>query len=576
MRINRSFCLITLLFAGMPALAQETGKRVALIIGNNNYTTSPLKNAISDARAMDKALQSAGFRTILQVDATQAVMEESAAEFLRQLGPDDTALFFYAGHGVQISNENFLVPVDFQPGSSVITAKFRCFQMARLLEELKNRPKRTIIILDACRSNPLAQSNALEAGLAQPQNAGKETYIAYSTGPGQVAADNPNGRNSWFTEALAELVDQPGLTLDDVFTRVKSRVSSETEKHQAPWTISSLTSTFYFHAPANLKAENDPSLAEKWTLEAQRREQRQDWQRAIELLNQVLARKPGGALEANAASRLPYLTARKEARKLYTAGDFKAAAAEYERALTLDPFSIDAAFEAAGNYLLSEQVPEAVRLLAAARVRGASTSMLKANAMLKELGTIYPAAGEVLKGGIPDPPPIQELFNSVSFDTPDWNAGLRFMRSAQVALTESIKALEAAYPPPPPPEPAAEISTTGGAAEPAPSASTSPAAPATAQFFHVEVVPAGDTRDISIRRLADQNEPTGLLVLDGAPGQITVMLNGSVVGQQLPSLLKLPAGKYQVRGVQNGQVLSSQDVEVKAQGTHPVKVPEHN
>src|SRR5690349_8365457 len=93
--------------------AQESGKRVALVIGNDSYSQSPLKNAVNDARAMDVALRSASFRTILVENAKQADMQSKLGEFLDMLGPDDTALFFYAGHGVQIANENFLVPVDF-------------------------------------------------------------------------------------------------------------------------------------------------------------------------------------------------------------------------------------------------------------------------------------------------------------------------------------------------------------------------------------------------------------------------------------------------------------------------------
>ena len=126
------------------------------------------------------------------------------------LGPDDTALFFYAGHGVQIANENFLVPVDFVPGNSLASAKLSTISVALIFEELKSkRAKKNIIILDACRSNPVAEKYSLEAGLAQPQNAGKETFVAFSTSTGQVAADNPDGRNSWFTEALSDYIGQP-------------------------------------------------------------------------------------------------------------------------------------------------------------------------------------------------------------------------------------------------------------------------------------------------------------------------------------------------------------------------------
>ena len=295
------------------AQAQEEGKRVALIIGNNNYAMSPLRNAINDARLIDKALKGAGFKTILREDAGYTAMEEAAAEFAAQLGPDDTALFFYAGHGLQIESENFLVPVDFEAASSVVQAKFKCFRLQQLFEELKKRSKRSVIILDACRNNPVAQSKSLQAGLAQVQVGGGETFVAFSTSPGQVAADNPNGRDSWFSEALSDLIEQQGLTLDDVFTRVKARVKNDTNAGQVPWTQSSLTNTFYFHPPANGIAQNDPAQAEKWMREAQRREERGEWDRAIGLVQQVLQRKPGGSLEADAKARLPILIARKDA-----------------------------------------------------------------------------------------------------------------------------------------------------------------------------------------------------------------------------------------------------------------------
>ena len=104
------------LAAAIPAVhAQEGGKRVALIIGNDAYSISPLKNAVNDARAIDAALRASNFRTILVENAKKADMDTKIGEFLDLLGPDDTALFFYAGHGVQIANENFLVPVDFVP-----------------------------------------------------------------------------------------------------------------------------------------------------------------------------------------------------------------------------------------------------------------------------------------------------------------------------------------------------------------------------------------------------------------------------------------------------------------------------
>jgi tetratricopeptide (TPR) repeat protein len=544
------------LVTSIPARAQEEGKRVALVVGNNNYSVSPLRNAINDARLMDKALREAGFKTILIENANQTVMEESAAKLAEQLGPDDTALFFYAGHGVQIESENFLVPVDFEPSSTIIQAKFKCFRLSQLFEELKKRTKRSIIILDACRSNPVTESHALQAGLAQPQVAGAQTFIAFSTSPGQVAADNPSGRDSWFTEALADLIEQPGLTLDDVFTRVKSRVTTETENRQSPWTISSLTSTFYFHPPSNLQTANDPSIAEKWMLEAQRREQREEWDEAIGLVKQVIARKPGGVLEAAANAKLPYLTLRKEAGDKYEAGSYKDAALLSEKTLNLDPFAIDSAFQAINDYLLSDQIPEAVRLLSSVRIRGTSESIERADAMLKELAPVYPDAANIVKAELPHPPDLQELFSDVRFGVPDWSAGVRSVQSSPLPLTRWAKALEGAYPPPP--DPATQIADANKVAN---------------DILHVEVNPSGETRDISIRKLSDNSAATGSLIIMGSIGpSAKVLANGEPRAEQLPATIALPPGKYKVLIVEKGEVTGSQEVEVAAFQTRTVTV----
>ena len=548
------FIFASLLMALGTAAAQEEGKRVALIIGNNNYSLSPLRNAINDARAMDKALQAAGFKTIVKEDATYTVMEEAAAKLAEQLGPDDTALFFYAGHGVQIDAENFLVPVDFEAASTVIQAKFKCFRLGQLFEELKKRTKRSIIILDACRSNPVSEKNGLQSGLAQPQVSGIQTFVAFSTSPGQVAADNPNGRDSWFTEALADLIDQPGLTLDEVFTRVKARVSQATESRQSPWTQSSLTSTFYFHPPSNLQTANDPTQASKWMLEAQRREQRQDWDQAIRLVNQVLQRKPGGALESTARAKLPYLTARKEAEEKYQSAHYQEAAVIYEKTLTLDPFAIDSAFEAANNYLLSDQLPESVRMLSLIRLRGTSESVAKATAMLKELGPVYPEAAQVIKAELPAPPPVQELFQGIQFGVPDWSAGIRSALSSPMPLARWTKALQTAYPPPA--EPVTETAD----------------ARIEREVLHVEINPSGETRDISIRKIGDGGDkPAGTLLIIGAIGSGKVQVNGEWMADPLPAPVKLPPGKYTVRLVEKGVVVgAAQEVEVVAFQTRTV------
>src|SRR5271157_108149 len=294
---HRLVLLGAVALASAAAMPQEEGVRYALVVGNNSYIASPLQNAVNDARLMDKALKDAGFRSVLVENANLVAMQSSVGEFLSKLGPSDTALFFYAGHGVQIENENFLVPVDFEAPNSVVAAKFRLFSAAQLFDGLRNRPKRSIVILDACRSNPIARENALSAGLAQPQNAPNESYVVFSTGPGQTAADNPNGRNSYFTEALAVEIGKPGLTIEEVVNHTRATVSSETSGNQTPWALSSLKTTLYFHPPLNMEAENSASMAAKWLADAKRFEQREEWDEAIERLDQVIRKKPGGSLQ---------------------------------------------------------------------------------------------------------------------------------------------------------------------------------------------------------------------------------------------------------------------------------------
>jgi tetratricopeptide (TPR) repeat protein len=627
------------LAAAIPAVYAQGdagGKRVALIFGNDAYSISPLKNAVNDARSMDEALRASNFRTILVENAKKSDMESKIGEFLDMLGPDDTALFFYAGHGVQIANENFLVPVDFVPGNSLSSAKFSCMSVAQIFDELnRKRAKKNIIILDACRSNPVAEKYSLEAGLAQPQNPGKETYIAFSTGPGQVAADNPDGRNSWFTEALSEFVRQPTLTLElnEVFTKVKKRVSDATEGRQTPWTISSLTSGFYFHAPLNQDTENDPTLAEKWFDDAQRREQHEDWAAALDLIDRVLKKKPGGTLEEAARRELAYCTARKEAQERFDAGDYPGAAGLDLQAVKLDPFAIDAAFQGVNSYLLNDRVADAIPLLKAIRIRGSSASAAKANAMLQELSAVSKEAATELQAGIPEPPPIDEIFSGAHFGIPDWDAGARRLETAPVDMSRWTKDLN--LPEQMPTQPAQPV------VAPATPPPTPEAAAISNAMFHVELLPTGDHRDLKIRRLASApalnssnvrrpsgvpvkvtTEPPGAeLTIDGdagqhcqspcvlslapgkqaihvqldgfraenrvldvppagselavaleqefgfvefkgSPGDAPIVYDGKQVAPQVPAIVRVPVGKYEIRAMQDGNILNRQDVEV--------------
>jgi len=575
-------CALLLLAVLAPALnAQETGKRLALIIGNDAYTISPLKNAVNDARAMDTALRSAGFQTATIENARKADMDRAIGEFLDKLGPDDTALFFFAGHGVQIENENFLVPVDFPSVATISAAKFACMSVARIFDELKRkRAKRNIVILDACRSNPVAAKYSLEAGLANPQDAPGESFVAFSTGPGQTATDNPNGRNSWFTEALADYISQPALTeeINGIFTRVKKRVSEATEGRQTPWTTSNLTSRFYFHIPVNGDSDGDSTMAGKWMEDARVREQREEWAEAIDLVNQVLAKKPGGALETLAKNRLPYLTARKNAQARFEAGDYAAAAGLYEQALKLDPFAADAALQGVNSYLLQDRLPEAIVLLKAMRFRGNSEAVQTADQMLKQLAAVSPEAAKEVQSNVPQPPPIEEVFSGMHFGVPDWDAGKRHLQSASVDITRWTKELKMEVPMPAlivsaavvaPAQAAAETAAQNPAVTPPPDhADDAQAAAVNNAIFHVEVVPTGDTRNLRLR--PDTAGEFGYVQFDGPAGDTPVLFEGKQV--VLPTKLKLPAGKYEIRTVDLGKVVNRQDLEVTPLSTQTFKV----
>jgi hypothetical protein len=537
---------------------QEEGTRYALVIGNNSYLASPLQNAVNDARIMDKALKDAGFRSTLVENAGQVAFQSSIGQFLSKLGPSDTALFFYAGHGVQIENENFLVPVDFQPPDNLVEAKLKLFSVAILFDYLaKTRHKRTIVVLDACRSNPLGGQNALSAGLAQPQNAPNESFVVFSTGPGKTAADNPNGRNSYFTEALAMEIQKPGLSIDDVLTHTTATVSSETSSRQNPWHISSLKTTFYFHTPLNVEAESTASMAVKWMSDAKRFEQREEWEDAVDRVNQVIQKKPGGGLQAAAENRLGYLTARRDAQAAFDKGDYAAAATAYETAFKLDPFAIDAAFEGVNSYLLEAQVDQAVLLLHDIRVRGATESTVKAMKMLGELTAVNQPAAHEVGSAVPAPPPIEQMFSAVSFGVPDLEGGRLILAITPVDASRFVTEIEVLVPPVAPPADPAAATGAGGD-------QTAAMSQVLKGIFHLEVAATNETRDLAIRRAAagslDSN--AGFLQLEGPDKQIPVLYKGQI--QYLPAKLPLPAGKYEIQSWQDGKVVGTQEVEIQA------------
>lgn len=225
--------------------------RLALVIGNSAYQhTSVLPNPANDARLMADRLTALGFSVVggVQTDLDDRAMKRAIRDFtsaLREAGRDAVGLVFYAGHGLQVGGANYLVPVNAQieKEGDVAIETIDAGAMMAGLADAGNRLN--IIVLDACRDNPYKGfSRSAARGLAR-MDAPTGSLIAFSTAPGQVAADGEGG-NSPFTAALADVIATPGLKIEDVFKRTRERVYEKTAKKQVPWETSSIFGDFYF------------------------------------------------------------------------------------------------------------------------------------------------------------------------------------------------------------------------------------------------------------------------------------------------------------------------------------------
>ncbi|MEO8025528.1 MAG: caspase family protein [Bryobacteraceae bacterium] len=224
---------------------EAASPRKALIVGNQAYPKWPLNNPKNDARAMGDSLGKLGFETKVVVDANLRQLEQSIDGFIAQIRPGDVALFFYAGHGIQLAGENYLIPIDFDAKDEA-DAKYVSYSASRIQERMDQAGARlAILVLDACRNNPFRTTRGAGGGLAA-MGTGKGTLIAFATAPGRTADDNPGGKNGLFTSHLIKALSEPGLSLDQVFNRVRERVYADSKQAQLPWTVSSVIGEFYF------------------------------------------------------------------------------------------------------------------------------------------------------------------------------------------------------------------------------------------------------------------------------------------------------------------------------------------
>jgi uncharacterized caspase-like protein len=252
--------------------------RIALVIGQSSYrAVVPLTNPANDARAMSRLLGDAGFEVQTANDLSQNEMRQQISDLAAKVaekGPDTTVLVFYAGHGIQIDGENYLVPVDVDPKREA-DIPLQAVRLNDVLNTLASVPsKMRILLLDACRNNPFPDiSKTAGRGLAivDAKTGDPGTFVSFSTSPGAEAEDGA-GADSPYTSALLVSAKEPGLSIEDTFRHVRVSVNKATDGRQTPWDSSSLTEEFsFFPGPNDVVSKQ---TATKRTVE--------DWRRALQ------------------------------------------------------------------------------------------------------------------------------------------------------------------------------------------------------------------------------------------------------------------------------------------------------
>ena len=260
--------VLSAFLAGSTAARAEN--RLALVIGESAYrAVTALPNPANDARAMSKFLNDAGFEVTTADDLTRAEMNRTVGDFVGRIaaeGPDTVALVFYAGHGLQIDGENYLVPVDVDPKREA-DIPLQAVRLDDVLNTLNSVPtKMRILLLDACRNNPFPAINQTAGhGLAMvdTKSGAPGTFLSYSTSPGAEAEDG-NGADSPYTTALLSAAREPGVPIEEAFKRVRVAVNKATDGRQTPWDSSSLTDDFRFmpaSGPTSANAGPKPTPA---------------------------------------------------------------------------------------------------------------------------------------------------------------------------------------------------------------------------------------------------------------------------------------------------------------------------
>lgn len=265
---RRLAAVLCLALLSLPASAAD---RVALVIGMAQYKSVPaLTNTVNDARLLSSALTSIGFDVTTLIDTSQEELREALDGFAFRAETADLALVYFAGHGVEVAGENFLLPVDVEVRSNKDVQR-QAISLDDLLKVVDSARKMRIVILDSCRNNPLgdaivddAAAGADSGGGLAPPSPDRGSLVAFAARAGQVALDG-EGTNSPFATALSQKLVEPGLEISLMFRQVRDAVLTATDNLQEPNTYGSLSGVpFYLAGPPELRnqlAAEDPRLA---------------------------------------------------------------------------------------------------------------------------------------------------------------------------------------------------------------------------------------------------------------------------------------------------------------------------
>ena len=240
---------VALLAAGTCATAAHAEQRVALVIGNSAYEHLPaLASPRNDAAAIAEKLQRLGFKVTVAIDLDHAAMGKKLQQFRHVLAHANTALLYYAGHGLEASGRDFLVPIDADLADAA-SPEHGIIDLRPIIAAMQHGPRVSLVFVDASRDNPLSGASLPpEAATGSPAEDPARLVILLATGPGRTASHGEGAALSPFTSALLQHIDTPGLKIQDMMTLVRDDVTQSTGGGQIPWSSSSLDRDFFFAA----------------------------------------------------------------------------------------------------------------------------------------------------------------------------------------------------------------------------------------------------------------------------------------------------------------------------------------